>query len=172
MKTKIVQFLSVSLLASTIILSASFAQANKELSETVNSTGLSGSFLAAQVAIDDNDDDAAVKFLERALALDPEDANLKQELFVALVSNGRLLDAAEIATNTPKLGTSQNLAGYVLAAESMRKRSWNNAINALKDVSGVDLDKTLREITHAWALQGERQDRGSAGSKLGELGWS
>ena len=157
MKTKIVQFLSVSLLASTIILSTSFAQANKELSETVNSTGLSGSFLAAQVAIDDNDDDAAVKFLERALALDPDDENLKQELFVALVSNGRLLDAAEIARNTPKLGTSQNLAGYVLAAESMRKRSWNNAINSLKDVSGVDLDKTLREITHAWALQGVGQ---------------
>lgn len=154
MRTKILQFLSASLLASSIIFHASYAQANKELVETVNSSGLSGSFLAAQVAIDDNDDDAAVKFLERAFALDPDDTDLKQKLFVALVSNGRISDAAEIARNTPKLGESQNLAGYVLAAEAMRKRSWKNAINALKDVSGVDLDKTLREITHAWALQG------------------
>ncbi len=154
MKTKIIQLLSASLLASTVILSTSYAQANKELVDTVSSTGLSGSFLAAQVAIDDNDDDDAVKFLERALALDPEDANLKKELFIALVSNGSMLEAAEIARNTPNLGTSQNLAGYVLAAESMRKRSWNNTINSLKDVSGVDLDKALREITHAWALQG------------------
>ncbi len=154
MKTKIIQFLSASLLASSVVFSTSYAQANKELVDTVKATGLSGSFLAAQVAIDDNDDDAAVKFLERAIALDPDDANLKRELFVALVSNGKLLDAAEIAKNTPKLGTSQNLAGYVLAAESMRKRSWNNTINTLKDVAGADLDKTLREITHAWALQG------------------
>jgi len=92
--------------------------------------------------------------LERALALDPDDTDLKQKLFVAFVSNGRISDAAEIARNTPKLGTSQNLAGYVLAAEAMRKRSWKNAINALNDVAGVDLDKTLREISHAWALQG------------------
>ena len=156
MRTKILQLLSASLLATSVVFHASYGQANanKELAETVNSTGLSGSYLAAQVAIDDNDDDAAVKFLERALALDPEDTELKQSLFVALVSNGRISDAAEIARNTPKLGTSQNLAGYVLAAEAMRKRSWKNAINALKDVSGVDLDKTLREISHAWALQG------------------
>ena len=154
MKSKIIRLLSISLLASTVSFSTAFANANEELVETVNATGLSGSYLAAQVAIDDNDDDAAVQFLERALALDPDDKDLKQKLFVALVSNGRVADAAEIARNTPKLGTSQNLAGYVLAAESMRKRSWKNAINALKDVAGVDLDKTLREITHAWALQG------------------
>lgn len=154
MRTKFIQFLSASLLASSVVFHASYAQANKELVETVNSTGLSGSFLAAQVAIDDNDDDAAVQFLERALALDPDDTDIKQKLFVALVSNGRISDAADIARDTPKLGTSQNLAGYVLAAEAMRKRSWKNAINALKDVAGVDLDKTLREISHAWALQG------------------
>jgi len=125
MRTKILQFLSASLLASSVVFHTSVAQANKELVETVNSTGLSGSYLAAQV-----------------------------KLFVAFVSNGRISDAAEIARNTPKLGTSQNLAGYVLAAEAMRKRSWKNAINALNDVAGVDLDKTLREISHAWALQG------------------
>ncbi len=56
MKTKIIQLLSASLLASTVILSTSYAQANKELVDTVSSTGLSGSFLAAQVAIDDNDE--------------------------------------------------------------------------------------------------------------------
>ncbi len=154
MKIKIIKFLSASLLASTVLFQTSYAQANKELIETVKSTGLSGSFLAAQVAIDDNDDDAAVQFLERALALDPDDTELKQKLFVSLVSNGKLADAASIAKSTPKLGTSQNLAGYVLAAESMRKRSWKNAINALKDVAGAELDKTLREISHAWALQG------------------
>ena len=154
MKSKLIQFLSASLMATTVMFSTSYAQANKELIETVKSTGLSGSYLAAKVAINDNDDDAAVKFLERALALDPDDTDLKQNLFIALVSNGRLLDAAEIARNTPKMGASQNLAGYVLAGESIRKRSWKNAINALKDVAGADLDKTLREITHAWALQG------------------
>jgi tetratricopeptide (TPR) repeat protein len=154
MKSQIIRLLSTSFLASAVVLSAGLAHANKELTETVETTGLSGSYLAAQVAIDDNDDDAAVQFLERALALDPEDIDLKQKLFVAYVSNGKLSQAAELARNTPKLGNSQNLAGYVLASQAMRKRSWNNAISSLKEVAGVDLDKTLREITHAWALQG------------------
>lgn len=155
MKSQIIKFLTASLLASSVLFQTSQVSANNELSEMVATSGLSGSFLAAQVAIDDNDDTAAVQFLEQALGLDPENTKLKQDLFVALVSNGRLPEAAEIARNTEKLGTSQNLAGYVLAAEAMRKRSWKNVSDELKDVAGVDLDKTLREITHAWALQGD-----------------
>jgi len=155
MKNQVVRFLALSLLASTAVFNAPQAYANKELSETVETSGLSGSFLAARVAIDDNDDTAAVQFLERALALDPDDEKLKQDFFVALVSNGRLTEAAELARNMENLGSINNLAGYVLAAESMRKRSWKNVGDALKDVAGVDLDKTLREITRAWALHGE-----------------
>ncbi len=155
MKSQIIKLIATSLLASSILFQASQASANKELTETVETSGLSGSFLAAQVAIDDNDDAAAVQFLERAFGLDRENTKLKQDLFVALVSNGRLKEAAELARNTEKLGTSRNLAGYVLAAEAMRKRSWKHVADELKDVAGVDLDKTLREITHAWALQGD-----------------
>ncbi len=154
MKSQIIRLITTSLLASAVIFSATAANANKELIEAVEATGLSGSYLAAQVAIDDNDDDAAVKFLKRATGFDPEDLDIKQDLFAALVSNGKLQEAADLAKETPKFGASQNLVGYVLAAESMRKRSWKNAIAALKDVAGVDLDKTLREISHAWALQG------------------
>lgn len=155
MQKKLLKLLTASLLASSMMLQINHASANQELEDTVQTSGLSGSFLAAQVAIGDNDDTAAVQFLERAYALDPENEKIKQDYFVALVGNGKLEEAAEIIRATEKLGNSKNLAGYVMAAESMRKRSWKNAIDALKDVAGVDLDKTLREITHAWALQGE-----------------
>lgn len=169
MKKQIIKLVAISLLASSALFNLSHANANNELLETVEITGLSGSILAARVAIDDNDDDAAVQFLERAMALDPDDEKLKQEFFEALVSNGKLNEAAEIVRNTEKLGNRKNLAGYVLAAESMRKRSWNNVDDALKDVAGVDLDKTLREITRAWALQGAGKTD-EAIARIDELG--
>lgn len=150
-----IRLLTATAIASGLMFQSQIAFANQELEQTVETSGLSGSFLAARVALDDNDDAAAVRFLERAFEFDPDNEKLRQDYFVALVSNGKLEKAAEIARSTKNLGSRKNLAGYVLAAESMRKRSWKNAIVSLKDVSGVDLDKTLREITHAWALQGE-----------------
>jgi len=156
MRKFILRSLKTALLATAIVTGSSLGFAAADLNQTVVETGLSGSFLASRVAIDDNDDEAAVKFLEKAVTLDKEDIKLRQDFFAALVANGRIGDAAEIAKNTEKLGTRKNLSGYVIAAEEMRKRSWKKAATALKDVAGVDLDKTLREIMLAWINAGER----------------
>jgi tetratricopeptide (TPR) repeat protein len=156
MKQSILKTLKISLLSVSILAGYPLGFATAELSQTVNETGLSGSFLASRIALEDNDDEAAVQFLGRAASLDPDNGPLIQDYFVALVANGQIEAAADIVRKAESMGARKNLAGYVLAAEEMRKRSWNKAATALKDVAGVDLDRTLREITLAWVNAGER----------------
>ena len=132
------------LLAGTFLLASAVGFASTDVAETAKTTGFAGSFLASRVALDDNDDAAAVEFLERAFQLDKDSTDLKQDLFAAYVANGRVEDAAEIARTAKKLGGATNLRGFVLAAEAMRKRSWKKVPVALKDVAGVDLDQIGR----------------------------
>lgn len=156
MQRSILKSLKVTLLATGLLLAPPLGFAVAELDETVAESGLSGSFLASRVAIDDNDDEAAVKFLERSIALDGDNPKIRQDYFAALVTNGRIDDAADIARDTVRKGNQANLAGYTIAASEMRKRSWNKAASALKDVAGIELDKTLREISLAWINAGEQ----------------
>jgi tetratricopeptide (TPR) repeat protein len=156
------------LLAGLFVFAAPLTFASTDLDETAGNTGVAGSFLASRIALDDNDDDAAVRFLERAISLDKENAKLQQDLFASLVANGRVEDAAALAKRARELGNARNLRGYVLAADAMRKRTWKKVPDALKDVAGVDLDRALREITAAWGLSGGAQPE-QAMSRLEDL---
>lgn len=156
MRKTISRILNVLLLSSSMLVVGPLGFASADLDETVSVSGLSGSYLASRVAIDDNDDAAAVQFLERAVSLDPENQKLLLDYFAALVSNGRVEDAADLISDNPDLAGKLNLAGHVVAADEMRQRSWKKATAALGNVAGVDLDKTLREITLAWIAAGQR----------------
>lgn len=169
MKKTVLKMLKVSLLASGMLAAAPLTFAVAELDQTVAESGLSGSFLASRVAIDDNDDAAAVQFLERAVELDNDNPKIRQDYFIALVTNGRIEDAAELVGQPGGAGQKSNLTGYVVAANEVRKRSWKKAGAAVKDVAGVDLDKTLREISLGWISAGERKFE-EAETRINDLG--
>ena len=168
MKTALLKQLKVLLLSTAMLVSAPLVFASTDLDETIATTGLSGSFLASRIAIRDNDDEAALKFLERAIELDPENANVKQDLFISLVTNGRVDEAAELARSSEVINQNNNLARIVSATEALRKRSWNNVTSALDGIKGSDLDAMLSEATASWALFGEG-DVDAALERLGKL---
>ena len=149
--------LKVATLSSVLVVTHSLGFASTDLDKAVKQSGLSGSFLASRIALSEQDDTAAVEFLLRANAMDPENEKLKRDLLAALVSNGRIDDAGKLLHNLETKGASANLAGFVQAILELKKRSWKKVPDVLKDVAGGDLDRTLREITLAWALAGERK---------------
>lgn len=126
----------------------------KDIEDTVDSASLAGSFLAAQIAGRDNDDVAAVAFYSRALSLDPENNELRRNLFIALMANGRIPDAIAIADSIKGGGSPEFLSRITLGVEALRKRSWTKVPLALKDIRGNDLDKLTSTIIKAWALIG------------------
>lgn len=155
MKKLIKHFAKTLLLSTSLTIFGSLSVASTDLEETISEAGLSGSFLASRVAIGDNDDESAVKFLERAIALDPDNANIKLDMFVSLVTNGRIEEAATLAQDAENLGENNNLAMLVSATEALRKRSWNKASTVLTPLNGSDLDVMLKEIISSWAMFGE-----------------
>lgn len=160
--------LTVGILSGSFLVAGLPGFASTDLDQTVNDSSLSGSYLASRQALSDQDDEAAVQFLERAVKLDPEDMKLKQDLLASLVANGRIQDAGKLLREVKDGGVAKNLVGFLEAAMALKKRSWNKVSAALSNVNGGDLDKTLREVNLAWALAGERK-YDEAFKKLSEL---
>lgn len=124
------------------------------LEDTVNSASLAGSYLAAKIAGRDNDDAAAVAFYTRALSLDPENDELKRNLFVALIANGLIADAIDMADTIEGGGNAENLSRVALSIEALRKRSWTKVPLPLENLQGNDLDELTAELIKSWALVG------------------
>ena len=131
------------------------ANAATDIDEVVAYTGLSGSYLAARVATADNDDIAAVGFLEKSLSLDPENVKIKRNLFHAYVANGRIEDAVLLARNISDTKASGNIVSIVNSVELIRKRSWVKAKETLGEIKGTDLDKLIVGILGAWVTHGD-----------------
>lgn len=154
LRTKLGAGLALSLIAVSLHIASPARAMENELEETVNSANLAGSFLAAEIAGRDNDDEAAVAFYSRALSLDPENFNLKRNLFVAMMANGRIAEAIEIAGAIQGDGNARNLAKITLSVEALRKRSWTKVPLPLEDLEGNDLDNMTAELIKSWALVG------------------
>ena len=127
----------------------------KKIEEVVESTGLAGSYLAARVATTDNDDLAAVSFLEKSYELDPENNSIRRNLFLAYLTNGRIEDAVELSRDIKSEENNGNIIALVNGAELIRKRSWAKAIDTLSQIDGSDLDNLAAGILEAWAQYGD-----------------
>ncbi|MEZ5871832.1 MAG: tetratricopeptide repeat protein [Nitratireductor sp.] len=124
------------------------------IKEVVEQSSLSGSFLAAQVAGNDNDDVNAVAFYQRAVELDPENGELKRLLFLALTANGRIQDAVAIARQMPQTGDDTAVTRLVVAVDALRQKSWGKVEETLSKTTGGDLDLMVEELVKAWAKFG------------------
>ena len=130
---------------------ATTEQADAELADAVSSTSLSGSFLAGQVAVKNNDDRAAVAYYERSLALDPENLEIKRLYFLALTSNGRVEEAVAIGRELATQVDDDSFLRLVLAVDSLNRKSWAQTVERLKQRSSGDLDRMVETLLVAWA---------------------
>ncbi len=137
------------------------AGASQDIDDLVSYTGEAGSYLAARIAASDGDDLAAVSFLQKTQLLDPEDDRIKRNLFLALLSSGRVEEAVLLATEIKADIKAENsrdqMIKLVNGVELIRKRSWSNAIDVLAGNTVSDLDSLIMNIVGAWAKHGDGQ---------------
>jgi tetratricopeptide (TPR) repeat protein len=124
-------------------------------------TSLAGSFLAAQAAASVNDDVAAVAFYERSLALDPDNPELKQMLFLALSTNGRIEDAVKIARESLLDRDGFGFARVVVAVDAMKRKSFTRVGEIIGEASQADLDGLVDELLVAWSKFGAGDSKGA-----------
>lgn len=120
-------------------------------------TSLSGNYLAAQTASNDNNAEEAVKFYEKAIVQDPENAILKQAMFTALTSNGQIDKAILLLNEIGPDDQTESLNFAVSAADALKKKSWARALTQIENIEGTDLDSMTSKLFGAWALVGERK---------------
>ncbi len=126
-----------------------------DIKELVGSTSLAGSYLAAQMAARENDDETAVAYYQRSIELDPGNAELKRLYFLALTANGRIADAVKISISIPAADEQAPIARLVSSVDAMQRADWKAVREFLKDPASGDLDQMVEKLIVAWATLGE-----------------
>ena len=126
------------------------AQSNDRI--RVNS--LAGAFLAARVAETDADFDNAISFYTRALAFDPRNNSLKQNLMVALIASGEFDRALVYAGDLKEVPEVERFSRVALAVDAFRKGDFGDAKFLLKLSLESDLDRLITSLMSAWAAYG------------------
>ncbi|MDP2119791.1 MAG: tetratricopeptide repeat protein [Hoeflea sp.] len=123
--------------------------------------GFAGAFLAGRTADVDNDTGRAIEFYRKALEFDPDNADIKQRLMVALFTDGRFAEGVALATelkDDPAVAQVSNLA---LMVEATTKREYRKAANLIKPDDSNPIDNLLNTLLKAWTEYGD--GKGSEG---------
>lgn len=112
---------------------------------------LSGNYLAARHAQAANSDAAAADFLLAALAKSPNDLFLLQRAHNALLSDGRVAEAAKLAQRMPASGHGNDLGAITRAVDAIKAGRYPEVASILKADGANQL---LAVLLRTWALQG------------------
>ena len=147
--------------------------AAREDEPRVQVNSLAGAFLAARVAETDSDFENAIDFYTRALAFDPRNTSLKQNLMIALISNGEFDRALRYAEDLKEVPEVERFSRVALATDAIRLGKHDDAQFLLKLTLESDLDRLITGLMSAWAIAGGGDSAGALESieKLDGPSW-
>ncbi len=112
---------------------------------------LSGNYLAARHAQAARSDNVAADFLLAALSKSPNDPFLLQRAHNALLSDGRVAEAAKLAARMPAADQAGDLPAVTRAVDAIKSGRYGEVASLLK-ADGPS--QTLAVLLRAWSLQG------------------
>ncbi|MEM1378247.1 MAG: tetratricopeptide repeat protein [Pseudomonadota bacterium] len=143
---------SVLLLSSAIAVSSARAETPDEFHTPART--FSGAFLAAAAARTDNQFDVAARYFDEALRFDPTNEGLKQELMVALLTDGQfdtaLIHARELQTSAQ----AERVSRLAVGVDQIRTGAYDSAQTTLIIANQNDLERLLSGIMRGWASVG------------------
>jgi len=123
-----------------------------------------GSYLAGRFARNERDLDGAADFLVQALAIDPDNHDLRFQAFRALVAAGRLDEALPLAEEL--VAVDPEAPGLVLALAAFKDGQYEDARGFLSQLSPSGYNALLVPLVEAWLTFAE----GDAPAAQGILG--
>ncbi|MEL6201849.1 MAG: tetratricopeptide repeat protein [Pseudomonadota bacterium] len=137
-----------------------------ETSETFHTPArtFSGAFLAAAAARNDNDFAIAARYYDEALRFDPENEGLKQELMVALLTDGQFDTALIHARELTSSLDAERVARLIVGVEEVRSGEYGQAQATLLITNQNELERLLAGIMRAWAGAGLGNTQGAIDS--------
>ncbi len=152
---------SAAAIALALTMSGGPAAAQQDDEPPVIINSLAGAFLAARVAETDSDLSSAIDFYTRALAFDPRNNSLKQNLMVALIAAGEFDRALVYAEDLKEVPEVERFARPTLAIQAFRDQDYQQAEFMLKLTLESDLDRLITSLMTAWAKYGAGDTAGA-----------
>jgi tetratricopeptide (TPR) repeat protein len=124
------------------------AEAAPEAGEAGNSAG---SYLAGRAALDAGDLRRAADDFEAALAVAPENADLRRQVFELLLATGEFDRAVPAARRLDQNGTATDQAVLLLALDAARKGQHQEAVVLLERLGSANIAGPVQPMLLAWA---------------------
>ncbi|HEV7544616.1 MAG TPA: tetratricopeptide repeat protein, partial [Reyranella sp.] len=118
---------------------------------------LDGRYLAARVAEQDHDYDAAADQIDLALAQTPDDPELLYSAFRLRIYAGRIDAAAQLASQVLATRPGDGFANLVLAVQAIKKGDYRAAEQQIDRIGAENQLGPLREYVLAWFKAGEKE---------------
>jgi tetratricopeptide (TPR) repeat protein len=120
-----------------------------------------GNYLAARIAGQSRDMDAAAAYYRGALRADPRNPELVESAFLVVLSTGDIEDSFPLAERMVGFEKSHRMARLTLAARAIKRQQWSSARNHLAlSVRGPIADLTATLIG-AWTLAASGDFKGA-----------
>lgn len=139
-------------MAKSILSALALAMATGLAPVTVAALPNAGAYLAARAAAGQNDFRAAADWFGKAVAEDPSNADLTENLLAARLSAGDIGGAITAAQSILDSGRDSQLANMVMTLDSAQSGEWDRIFDALE--AGHSVGPLVDGLTRAWAYQG------------------
>jgi tetratricopeptide (TPR) repeat protein len=140
------------------------AAAAAEPSEVGNAAG---SYLAGRAALEAGDLKTAADDLEQALALAPDNVDLRRQVFELLLASGELERAVEAARALDESGAGTDAVVLVLALDAVRDGRDDTAVALFERLGTANMAGPVQPMLLAWA-RFAAGDRAAAITALGD----
>ncbi|GAB1581243.1 tetratricopeptide repeat protein [Phyllobacterium phragmitis] len=121
----------------------------------IRTGSFAGAYLAGRVAEGDNDLNAAVAYYRQALAFDPSNGPMKQNLLIALLTDGKFRDALPLAEELKNVPEIERFSRVALAIDAISRKQYRKAGPLLMLSLQSDMDRLSTGLMTAWAIAGE-----------------
>ncbi|MCC9620708.1 tetratricopeptide repeat protein [Thalassospira sp. MA62] len=114
------------------------------------SDGFSGNFLAGKAAQMESQSGYAARYLWRAHKLDPENADLRRQAFLALLTDGRIANAETIATQLIDENPQDLFAVLAVVDAAIQRDAPQDALDALAPLPMRGINSLIVPLARAW----------------------
>lgn len=125
----------------------------------IESSSLSGSYLAGRYASQLRDLDLAAEYFAQALRDDPNNTVLIERTFVMAFSAGDMRKAKELATPVVSLAPKHRLGRMVLGLKEFSAGRYGTAIDHFKQIDATPLDELTSNLLVAWTAAAQKNGK-------------
>lgn len=126
----------------------------QDQADQISANSFAGAYLAGRVAENDNDLPAAIHFYRQAMGFDPDNIQMKQDLFLTLLSDGQFAEAAPLAKYIDKDSAVEQFSRLTMAVDALSRKQYKQARSILKTSRASDMDHLATTMLNAWATYG------------------